>query len=41
MVARCEPPAAPWTLVAGDDKRFARVQIVRTIVERLEEALQG
>ena len=41
MVARCDPPAAPWTLVAGDDKRYARVQIVRTIVERLEEALEG
>ena len=39
MVARCDPPEAPWTLVAGNDKRFARVQIVRTIVERLEAAL--
>lgn len=39
MVARCSPPEAPWTLVAGNDKRFARVQIVRTIVERLEAAL--
>ena len=41
MVARCDPPTAPWTLVAGNDKRFARVQILRTIVERLEGALGG
>jgi polyphosphate kinase 2 (PPK2 family) len=41
MVARCDPPASPWTLVAGNDKRFARVQILRTIVERLEGALGG
>ena len=39
MLERCSPADAPWTLVAGNDKRFARVQIVRTIVERLEAAL--
>ncbi|MCL4214510.1 MAG: polyphosphate:AMP phosphotransferase [Gemmatimonadales bacterium] len=39
MLARCDPPSAPWTLVAGNDKRFARVQILETIVERLEGAL--
>ncbi len=39
MVARCSTPFAPWTLVAGNDKLFARVQILKTIVQRLEEAL--
>ena len=39
MVARCSTKFAPWTLVAGNDKKFARVQIVKTIVRRLEEAL--
>ncbi len=39
MVARCSPAGAPWTLVAGNDKRHARVQILRTIVQRLERAL--
>ena len=39
MVARCSTEYAPWTLVAGNDKRFARVQIVSTIVKRLEAAL--
>ena len=39
MVARCSTEFAPWTLVAGNDKRFARVQILETVVRRLEETL--
>jgi polyphosphate:AMP phosphotransferase len=39
MVKRCSTEFAPWTLVAGNDKKFARVQILKTIVRRLEEAL--
>ena len=39
MVAKCSTEFAPWTLVAGNDKKFARVQILRTIVERLTAAL--
>ncbi|HVU32136.1 MAG TPA: polyphosphate:AMP phosphotransferase [Opitutaceae bacterium] len=39
MVARCSTEFAPWILVAGNDKRFARVQILRAIVSRLESAL--
>lgn len=39
LVARCSTDVAPWTLVAGNDKKFARVQIVETVVKRLEAAL--
>jgi len=39
MVARCDTPLAPWTVVPGNDKKFARVQILKTIVHRLEAAL--
>jgi polyphosphate:AMP phosphotransferase len=39
MVAHCSTEFAPWTLVAGNDKKFARVQILQTIVQRLEAAL--
>ena len=39
MVRQCSTEYAPWTLVAGDDKKFARIQILKTIVERLEAAL--
>jgi polyphosphate kinase 2 (PPK2 family) len=39
MVARCSTEIAPWTMVAGNDKKFARVQILKTVVSRLEAAL--
>lgn len=39
LVARCSTEFAPWTLVAGNDKKFARVQILKTIVQRLDAVL--
>lgn len=39
MVTRTSTSHAPWTLVAGDDKPFARVQVLRTFVDRLSDAL--
>jgi polyphosphate:AMP phosphotransferase len=39
MVTRTSTHFAPWTLVAGDDKRFARVQVLKTVCERLEAGL--
>ena len=41
MVARTSTEYAPWTLVAGNDKRYARVQVLETFCERLSEALDG
>lgn len=39
MLQRCSPPTAPWTVVPANDKRFARVTVLRTIIARLEAAL--
>jgi len=39
MVDRTSTAIAPWTLVEANDKRFARVKILRTINDRLEAAL--
>ena len=39
MVDRTSTSFAPWHLVAAEDKRFARVEVLRRLVERLEEAL--
>jgi polyphosphate:AMP phosphotransferase len=39
MVTRTSTEFAPWTLVAGNDKKFARVQILKTLVHRLEAEL--
>ncbi|MCA9712318.1 MAG: polyphosphate:AMP phosphotransferase, partial [Myxococcales bacterium] len=39
MVARTSTAYAPWTLVAGNDKKFARVRVLQTFCERLSAAL--
>ena len=36
MVDRTSTSRAPWTLVEANDKHFARVKVLRTIVEALE-----
>jgi polyphosphate kinase 2 (PPK2 family) len=39
MLLRTSTPAAPWTLVESEDKRFGRIKVLRTVVRRLEEEL--
>jgi len=39
MLTRTDHPAGPWHVVAGDDKRWARVQVVRTVIRAMEHAL--
>ena len=41
MLERTDLPVAPWTVVAGEDKRFARVQVVRTVCTAIEDALRA
>ena len=40
MVERTSTAAAPWTLVEANDKRFARLKIIRTVCESLEARLR-
>jgi AMP-polyphosphate phosphotransferase len=40
MVDRTSTEIAPWTLIEAEDKRHARVKILKTIVDRLERALK-
>jgi polyphosphate kinase 2 (PPK2 family) len=40
MVDRTSTEIAPWTLVEAEDKNYARIKILRTIVQRLERALK-
>src|SRR5690606_37123874 len=40
MIARTSTADAPWTLVEAEDKRFARLKVLRTIVKRLQGALE-
>jgi polyphosphate:AMP phosphotransferase len=41
MIARTSTAEAPWTLVAANDKHFARVRVVESLCRRLEKALDG
>jgi polyphosphate:AMP phosphotransferase len=38
MVERTSSDLAPWTLVEAEDKRYARVKVLRTLVEAVERA---
>jgi AMP-polyphosphate phosphotransferase len=39
MVARTSTQNAPWTLVEGNDKKYARIKILKIFCERLEACL--
>jgi AMP-polyphosphate phosphotransferase len=39
MIDRTNTPVAPWTLVEAQDKRWARVKVLETLVDRLESDL--
>jgi len=40
MVARTSTSIAPWTLVEGNDKLFARVKVLKTLADRMEGRLR-
>jgi len=39
MLDRTSTEIAPWTLVESEDKRYGRIKILRTLVQRLEDEL--
>ena len=39
MLRRTESPAAPWHVIAAEDKRWARTAVVRTVCSEIESAL--
>lgn len=40
MVSRTSTFNAPWTLVEGNDKRFARVKVIESLCDQLEKSLK-
>jgi polyphosphate kinase 2 (PPK2 family) len=40
MLDRTDTAVAPWHVIAGDDKRWARVAVVRTVCDEIERALR-
>jgi len=41
MIARTSTPLAPWTVVPGNDKYYARVYILKTIINALKNKLKN
>jgi AMP-polyphosphate phosphotransferase len=40
MVARTSTQVAPWTLVEGNDKYFARIKVLKTLADQMERRLK-
>ncbi len=40
MVARTSTRIAPWRLIEGNDKNFARVKVLTTLADRMEDRLK-
>ena len=41
MVVHTSTAYAPWSLIPGNDKKFARIEVVKTFCDRLERALRN
>jgi polyphosphate kinase 2 (PPK2 family) len=39
MLRETNTDLAPWLVVEGNDKRWARIKVLRAVVERLQAAL--
>lgn len=40
MVGRTDQPRAPWHLIAAESKRYARVAVLRTVIEAIEAGMR-
>jgi AMP-polyphosphate phosphotransferase len=40
MILKTSTDVAPWTLVESNDKHFARIKIMKTVADALEDALE-
>jgi polyphosphate kinase 2 (PPK2 family) len=40
MLARCSQPRSPWTVIAGDSKRYARVEVMNTVIDAIEQGMR-
>jgi polyphosphate kinase 2 (PPK2 family) len=40
MIARTDHPFAPWHLIPANSKRYARVAVIETVIERIESGME-
>ena len=41
MIEKTSTLQAPWTIIAGNDKRYARLRVLETVIERLSVSLKN
>ncbi len=41
MLARTDQPRAPWHAISAESKRYARVAVVRTVIEAIESGMRS
>jgi len=41
MIAKTDTPDAPWTVVEADNKKYARLKVLRTVCDALERAFEN
>lgn len=41
MLAHTHQPYAPWSLIPADSKRYARIQVIETVIARIEQGLRA
>jgi polyphosphate kinase 2 (PPK2 family) len=39
MIEKTSTRSAPWVLVEGNDKRFARIKVLQAVCDNLERSL--
>ena len=41
MLAETDRPEAPWVVIAGDSKHYARVAVIEAVIERIEDGMRS
>jgi polyphosphate kinase 2 (PPK2 family) len=41
MLARTDDPRAPWHLIEAESKRYARVRVIETVIQRIEDGMRA
>ncbi|MEG2897725.1 MAG: phosphate--AMP phosphotransferase, partial [Eubacterium sp.] len=40
MLFKTSTDKAPWVIVEGDDKYYARIKVLKTVIAAIEEAIE-
>ena len=40
MFIRTDHPLAPWDVIAAEQKRFARIAVIETLIVRIEDGIR-